>query len=165
MSVSVKRISSYELKNPGYCFGEFRFESRRGDPPGRPYPGLSSPQRPGYKKSALGLQKGIQIEGPQRSLEIIVAGKGKTPIPVFLRRPEKIVGIHKPDVPETKVNHIFPVHDRLRFPYYIHQSANVQSLFFTVIMTKASLFRPVWSWGDRLKTPLTPGQFFTFASR
>ena len=26
----------------------------------------------------------------------------------------------------------------------------------TVIITKASLPRPVWSWGDVLKTPLTP---------
>ena len=107
----------------------------------------------------------MRIEGPQRSLEVIVAEKRKTQISNLLRGCEKPAAVQSPDAVGIKIRHGFLICVPEYFPYYIHQSANVQSLFFTWIITKASLVRPVWSWGDRLKIPLTPGQFFTRVSR
>jgi hypothetical protein len=64
----------------------------------------------------LGLQKGIQIEGPKRSLEIIVAVKRKAQFDLLLRRPEKAGGIQKPKAGRITVNHSFPFHVRSLFP-------------------------------------------------
>jgi hypothetical protein len=74
------RVSGFKLKKAGYL-------------------PISLPDaKPGYTKSALGLQKGIQIEGPQRSLEIIIAVKRKAQISPILRSPVKKGGAPQPTV-------------------------------------------------------------------
>jgi hypothetical protein len=93
-------------------------------------------------KKRLEAFKGKRHEGPQRSLKVIVAVKGKTQVASVPGSSEKVERDQGTHALAITIFHSSRSGFR-NFPHYTRQSAKVQSLFFTAIMRKASLFSPV----------------------